>query len=217
MQLSALVTRPRLLVDLGAPHSPTHAHVARQIDMKHECQPHNTNQKPPQSGRGTSGIAVVEASSTIVATPAWPHQPCTASRHRILSGLLVQATPGLWAHTAQIHVLEHCPVNPKAATGTAHGGDNRASRTTRGEANAIIVAPRAKHGQHKHNSEGLLQAGRHGLRGDRPGDLARGNSCSEQSCARRAQSMLTHGRQYILRSRRHPNRGPRRRERPLAP
>ena len=60
----------RLLVDLGAPHPPTQAHVARQIDMKHGCQPHNTNQKPPQSGRGTSGIAVVEASSTIVATPA---------------------------------------------------------------------------------------------------------------------------------------------------
>ena len=61
-------------------------------------------------------------------------------------------------------------MNPKAATGTAHGGDNRASMTTSGEANAIIVAPRAKHGQHKHNSEGLLQAGRHGFRGDRPGD-----------------------------------------------
>lgn len=54
-------------------------------------------------------------------------------------------------------------MNPKAATGTAHDGDNRASMTTRGKANAIIVAPRAKHGQHKHNSEGFLQAGRHGL------------------------------------------------------
>ena len=208
-----MVTRPRLLVDLGAPRSPTHPCVARQIDMKHECQPHNTNQKPPQSGRGTSEKAVVEASSTIVATPAVHGQQ---TPHFVRLARAGQTRPG-WAHTAQIHVLEHCPVNPKAATGTAHGGDNRASRTTRGEANAIIVAPRAKHGQHKHNSEGLLQAGRHGLRGDRPGDLARGNSCSEQSCARRAQSMLTHGRQYILRSRRHPNRGPRRRERPLAP
>jgi len=60
-------------------------------------------------------------------------------------------------------------VNPKAATGTAHGGDNRASRTIRGKANAIIVAPRAKHGQQVRGPEGLLQAGRHGLRCDRPG------------------------------------------------
>ena len=87
-----------------------------------------------------------------------------ASIHRILSGLLVQATPGLWAHTAQMHVLEHCLVNPIASTGTAHGGDNRAFRTSRAEANVIIVAPRAKHGQQKHNSEGRLQAGRRGLR-----------------------------------------------------
>jgi hypothetical protein len=100
----------------------------------------------------------------------WPQQPCTATRHRILSGLLVQATPGLWAHTAQIHVFEHCLVNRKAATSTAHSGDNRASNTTRAEANAIIVAPRAKQGQQVRGPEGLLLAGRHGLRGDRPGD-----------------------------------------------
>ena len=90
-----------------------------------------------------------------------------ASRHRILSGLLVQATPGLWAHTAQMHVLEHCLVNPIASTGTANGGANRASRTTRIEANTIKVAPRANHGQQVCGPEGALQAGRHG---DRPGE-----------------------------------------------
>ena len=104
----------------------------------------------------------------------------------------------MWAHTAQIHVLGDCQVNPKAATGTANGGANRASRTTRAEANTIIVAPRAKHGQHKHNSEGFPQVGRARPPRERPGDVARGNSYNEQSCAGRAQSIISQGRQYIL-------------------
>ena len=76
----------------------------------------------------------------------------------------------MWAHIAPKHVLGNCQVNPKAATGTANGGTNRASRTTRIEANTIKVAPRAKHGQQVCGPEGALQAGRHGLLGDRPGE-----------------------------------------------
>jgi hypothetical protein len=181
MGVIATASNGHTTTTFGRPRCPTLAHAGTRGEAdRYETRMSTSHfePKPPPKWQGDvrNSCSRGQLNDSGRSSRAWPADTafcpaCSCRPHQ-----------AMWAHIAPKHVLGNCQVNPKAATGTANGGANRASRTTKVEANTIIVAPRAKHGQHKHNSEGFPQVGRERHPRERPGDLARRNSCSEQSC-----------------------------------